>query len=177
MAYSRKCTLFTSTPTLVQSIRPSTHIPPVRDAAANAPRCRFGTISFAVKGANIPGAAGDIDTSTVGKRSRIHANRGIFSFVGDAIGCSFSPDTFRLLAFPADFYLCIPSHQKSQQFECQPVKNSSPIRRRPDVQAFLAAALLSPNHCLRRGQCERQSSCCCYYRSSSQRDRDPTPNN
>ncbi|KAF8066939.1 hypothetical protein FPV67DRAFT_1417007 [Lyophyllum atratum] len=50
---------------------------------------KTGPVNFAVKGANIKGAAGDIDTSTVGpsRRSRIYGNneRGLFDFVGDAI--------------------------------------------------------------------------------------------
>ncbi|RDB15048.1 hypothetical protein Hypma_005455 [Hypsizygus marmoreus] len=50
---------------------------------------KVGAVNFAVKGANIKGAKGDIDTSTVGpqRRSRIYSNnnRGLFDFVGDAI--------------------------------------------------------------------------------------------
>ncbi|KAF5381809.1 hypothetical protein D9615_005580 [Tricholomella constricta] len=50
---------------------------------------KTGPVNFAVKGANIKGAAGDIDTSTVSpaRRSRIYGNaeRGLFDFVGDAI--------------------------------------------------------------------------------------------
>lgn len=56
----------------------------------NAPY-RTGIVNFAVKGANVPGAAGDIDTSTIApqRRSRIY-HRGLFDFVGDAINGEFT---------------------------------------------------------------------------------------
>jgi len=51
---------------------------------------KTGPVNFAVKGANVKGAAGDIDTSTVtpSRRSRIYGNgeRGLFDFVGNALG-------------------------------------------------------------------------------------------
>ncbi|KAF9466288.1 hypothetical protein BDZ94DRAFT_1306284 [Collybia nuda] len=48
---------------------------------------KAGIVNFAIKGATIPGANGEIDTSTIGphRGSRIYGNRGVFDFVGDAI--------------------------------------------------------------------------------------------
>lgn len=52
---------------------------------------KTGPVNFALQGANVKGAAGEIDTSSVApeRRSRIHGNvydeRGLFDFVGKAI--------------------------------------------------------------------------------------------
>ncbi|KAG6856513.1 hypothetical protein H0H87_003601 [Tephrocybe sp. NHM501043] len=61
---------------------------------------KTGPVNFAVRGANVKGAAADIDTSTVnvGRRSRIYgrsnSERGIFDFVGDAVDSIKNLDTF-----------------------------------------------------------------------------------
>ncbi|KAG6894631.1 hypothetical protein C0992_005325, partial [Termitomyces sp. T32_za158] len=52
---------------------------------------KTGPVNFAVQGANVKGAAGDIDISGVGSRRR---RRGLTDFVGDAIGSIKDLDTF-----------------------------------------------------------------------------------
>ncbi|KAG6864360.1 hypothetical protein C0991_010233, partial [Blastosporella zonata] len=94
-----------------------------------------GPVNFAVRGANVKGAAADIDTSTVnlGRRSRIYGTakheRGLFSFVGDAINSIKGLDTFNVDKSQTLSALTVdqPFNLLNEQLSCPPITASLKI--------------------------------------------------
>jgi len=63
--------------------------------SVDASRRTRGAVNFAIRAANIPGAAGEIDIPTDpqqrrGMNSRVY-QRGAFDFIGNAVRCEFPP--------------------------------------------------------------------------------------
>jgi len=72
----------------VQALTIATNFESVDDS-----RRTGGSVNFAIRAANIPGAAGEIDVPTDSQQrrsmnSRIY-QRGVFDFVGNAVKCKF----------------------------------------------------------------------------------------
>ncbi|KAG6908291.1 hypothetical protein DXG01_005392 [Tephrocybe rancida] len=96
---------------------------------------KAGPVNFAVRGANTKGAAADIDTSTVtpGRRSRIYGDanieRGLFSFVGDAIDSIKKLDTFDVNKSKTldPFTVDKPFNLLNKQLSCPPITASLKI--------------------------------------------------
>ncbi|GLB41232.1 hypothetical protein LshimejAT787_0904470 [Lyophyllum shimeji] len=94
---------------------------------------KTGPVNFALKGANIKGAAGDIDTSTVlpSRRSRIYGNteRGLFDFVGDAVDAIKNLNDFNVDKSQALKPLTVDKNFNllSKQLSCPPITASLKI--------------------------------------------------
>ncbi|KAG6820027.1 hypothetical protein H0H93_006365 [Arthromyces matolae] len=94
-----------------------------------------GQVNFAIQGANVKGAAADIDTSTVNlrRRSRIYGNRnigrGFTDFVGNAIDSIKNLDTFNVNKSEtlAPFSVDQPFNLFNQQVSCPPITASLSI--------------------------------------------------